>query len=138
MIPGIGIDEDLSALATIKDMSLPRVPFLVSLALSCIASCGKPSAEKSAPRGEVVYSSLGCAMCHGGAGEGTALGPSLSGAKANWEKPSLVAYFKNPTEYAARDPRLAEQKKKYSMMMPKYDTQPDAQLEALADFVLSR
>jgi mono/diheme cytochrome c family protein len=102
-----------------------------------VASCSKEGA-KGAPRGEVVYSSLGCAMCHGGGGEGTALGPSLAGAKSRWEKPSLVAYFKNPAEYAAKDPRLSEQAKKYSVPMPNYEKQPVAELEALADFVLSR
>jgi cytochrome c2 len=112
--------------------------WILLVALPFVASCSREDGSRNAPRGEVVYSSVGCTMCHGGSGEGSALAPPLAGSKARWERAALLEYLKNPTEYAAKDPRLAEQKKKYSIPMPSYASQPPADLEALADFVLSR
>ncbi len=101
------------------------------------ASCSDKGSSKP-KTGDEIYASMGCTMCHGAGGEGSALGPPLAGAGARWKRLELIAYLKNPTEYAAKDARLAEQKKRFTMPMPPYASLEPEQLEALADFVLSR
>ena len=102
-----------------------------------LASCGGDSKKPPpAPDGERVYAAQGCALCHGGDGSGTALGPTLHGKAPHWTRENLVLYLKAPIAYAEKDPRLAEQKKKYSLPMRQFDHVPEAELGAVADYVL--
>jgi mono/diheme cytochrome c family protein len=105
------------------------------------ASCGDKGGEKASGKpanGAEIYASIGCTLCHGKEGAGTGLGPTLAGAGARWERADLVEYLKNPPAYTAKDARLTELKKSYSMPMPPYASTAPEQLEALADFVMSR
>ncbi len=97
--------------------------------------------EMEAPRtmlsAEEIFKSGNCGMCHGQDQNGTPLGPPLRDLKANWDVPKLIAYFKDPAGYAANDPRLSQNKGKYSVPMPPQRF-PDAELTALAEWLLEK
>ncbi len=78
-----------------------------------------------------------CAMCHMRDGTGSKIAPSLHGKKTLWTRETLIAYLRDPVGYAAKDPRLHEQGKKYSQPMPTYKMLPQSALETLADHVLA-
>ena len=110
---------------------------LPAILLLLTSACSEGAAKTpSAPDGEQVYATQGCALCHGGDGGGTSLGPTLRGKASHWTREKLVAYLKAPVAYAEADPRLAEQKKRYSLAMRQFDKVPEAELGAVADYVL--
>jgi mono/diheme cytochrome c family protein len=121
----------------------PQALASVILALA-LAACGDgeksapaPAGKETAKSGSQLYASQGCALCHAQDGTGTSFGPTLHGKKSFWTREKLVQYLKNPAAYAESDPRLVEQKKKFSAMaMQRYDMLSDAELGAIADFVL--
>lgn len=107
------------------------------LLLASVAACSEAApAGKAAADGRRVFDAQGCALCHAGDATGTALGPTLHGKASFWTREKLVQYLKAPVAYAEQDPRLREQKKKYSLPMRAFDKVPEAELAAVADFVL--
>jgi cytochrome c2 len=107
------------------------------LLLLTFSACAEEApAKKAAASGKAVYDAQGCALCHAGDGSGTGLGPTLHGKASQWTREKLVAYLKAPVAYAEKDPRLAEQKKKYSLPMRAFDKVPEDELASVADFVL--
>lgn len=78
-----------------------------------------------------------CAMCHMRDGTGSQIAPTLHGKKEFWTREKLLTYFLDPPGYAAKDPRLKAQGKKYSQPMPTYKMLPQTALESLADHVLA-
>lgn len=115
--------------------------FLAPLAtLGALASLalGACSDDPKAPRtAKELWTLQGCITCHGKDGQGTPMAPTLHGKGTLWTRETLVEYLKNPTEYIRKDARLKEQKKQYSQTMPVYGMLPPAELEVLADHVLS-
>ena len=115
-----------------------RGPRILSLLVAiCVAACGEsPAAKPARPAGEQVYAAQGCALCHGADGGGSSFGPTLHGKAPFWTREKLVQYLKAPVAYAEADPRLAEQKKRYSLPMRQFDKVPEDELAAVADYVL--
>jgi mono/diheme cytochrome c family protein len=109
-----------------------------SLLLLAFSACSEGApAEVAGVDGKRVYDAQGCALCHSSDATGTKLGPTLHGKASHWTRENLVLYFKAPVEYAAKDPRLAEQKKKFpTMPMPPFAKLSEEELGALADHVL--
>jgi len=104
---------------------------------SVLGACAQDATGTlAAPSGERVYAAQGCALCHGSDGAGSSFGPTLHGKARYWTREKLVAYLKAPVAYAEADPRLAEQKKRYSLPMRQFDKVPESELAAVADYVL--
>ena len=118
-----------------RTLSIPLAVALLAAGLAC-ADSDEAGGASGAPRGEKVFAAQGCALCHGADGEGTSFGPTLRGKAPFWTREKLVLYLKAPVAYADKDPRLAEQKKRYSMPMRQFDKVPDDELAAVADYVL--
>lgn len=118
-------------------MSTARVRAIGWLLLAGVAACSEGSpAQKAAADGKRVFDAQGCALCHAGDATGTSSGPTLHGKASFWTREKLVLYLKAPVAYAEQDPRLREQKKKYSLPMRAFDKVPEAELAAVADYVL--
>lgn len=110
---------------------------VVLLLASVVTACAEDAAGATGPpSGERVYAAQGCSLCHGSDATGSSFGPTLHGKAKFWTREKLVAYLKAPVAYAESDPRLAEQKKKYSMPMRQFDKVPEEELGAVADYVL--
>jgi len=108
-------------------------PNATTLAVPAPPSDAAPVADASA-----LYRQAGCVACHGSKGEGTMLGPVLSGLSAHWNREDLARFFADPDSFVASVPRIAEQKSKYSMAMPPAPSLSDADRLALADWLLQR
>jgi mono/diheme cytochrome c family protein len=104
------------------------------LLLLHLSACSAEAPGKQAGAdGKRVYDAQGCALCH----SSDATGTKLHGKASFWTREKLVEYLKAPVDYAAKDARLVEQKKKFpTMPMPPYAKVPEEDLGALADFVL--
>ena len=112
-------------------------PIVAVLLASLLGACADDvSGPTGAPSGEKVFAAQGCTLCHGSDATGSSFGPTLHGKARYWTREKLVQYLKAPVEYAEKDPRLAEQRKKYTMPMRQFDKVPDDELGAVADFVL--
>jgi mono/diheme cytochrome c family protein len=116
--------------------TLPTLGLALGCLLLALPACGETSKEKRALSGEAVYAAQGCALCHGSDATGTSHGPTLFGKASFWDREKLVAYLKAPIAYAEQDPRLAEQKKRYSLPMRAFDKVPEEELGAVAEYVL--
>jgi len=104
-------------------------------ALLLLAACG-PDAAPASP-GAKLYQVQGCATCHGSAGEGALTGPPIAGSSSRWKRDDLAAFLAEPESFVARDPRLAQQKKKYMMPMQAFTHLSMEERLQLADHVLS-
>lgn len=114
----------------------PAPPLILgALTLCALASCGGPASD--APVGERLYASQGCAACHGQAGEGTMLGPPLSGLADHWSRETLIEHLSDPAGVKAKNPRLVELGRRYSMAMPAVSGLDEEQLGSLADWLLA-
>jgi mono/diheme cytochrome c family protein len=100
-------------------------------------ACGGDSAGKSAPASGAQLFTVSCALCHTESAQGGPLGPSLIGVAPHWTKETLIAYLRDPVGYAAKDPRLKAQGAKFKMPMMSFKTTPQADLEKIAEYVLS-
>ncbi len=78
-----------------------------------------------------------CFTCHGKDLNGTGMGPSLANVSDNWKKMSLVSYFQNPKAFLS-NPRMSVLKEKYNREMPAQERMSQEELEALADYLLTR
>lgn len=93
--------------------------------------------ESSEVSVEDLLASNRCYTCHGNDLNGTGMGPSLAKISENWEKISLVSYFKNPQAFLS-NPRMAVIKENYNRDMPAQETMTQEELETLADYLLTR
>jgi cytochrome c553 len=112
---------------------------LCSIALflaACGKSGGKPEAA-AADAGKELFSAKNCVMCHGDNGEGKASAPALRMLKQYYTKDQLIEYLKDPNAYADKTPRLAERRGMFPRMMPSFRSTEPAELEQLAEYVLS-
>jgi cytochrome c5 len=100
---------------------------------------GSGAPRRSGPDGATVYRDQGCIACHGNQGQGTFLGPPITGMSAHWTRDDLAEFFADPARFVASTPRLAEYGKDFGMRMPALPraVDRDARL-ALADWVLAR
>ena len=88
--------------------------------------------------GESLYDEWDCSVCHGDAGEGSDLGPTLSGLDSNWKLDELAEYISEPERFIADDPRLQKLKTAFpDMAMPAYDAIPAESRRLLAAYVMS-
>ena len=78
-----------------------------------------------------------CFTCHGNDLNGTGMGPSLANVSDNWKKVNLVSYFQNPKAFLS-NPRMAALSEKYNRSMPAQERMSIEELEALADYLLTR
>lgn len=121
-------------------MSPPHVAlgilFVATGALVVAAAC---SSEPPPPRdGRTLWTEVGCVNCHGLDGGGMkGFAPTLHGKKQHWTRETLVAYIRDPQGYAAKDARLREQGRGYSLPMPKAVLPHAVEYETLADWVLA-
>ncbi len=111
---------------------------LCSFAL-LLSSCGQKAAKPEAAEntGKELFSAKNCVMCHGENGEGRSSAPSLHGLRQYYTKEQLVEYFRDPSAYSDKTPRLAERRGMYPRMMPSFRNAEQSELEQLADYVLS-
>ena len=121
-----------------------RTKYLI--ALSCLAlmlsACRKTGekpegAASAADAGKELFSAKNCVMCHGDNGEGRSSAPALRMLKQYYTKNQLIEYLKDPNAYADKTPRLAERRGMYPRMMPSFKSSEAAELEQLAEYVLS-
>ena len=78
-----------------------------------------------------------CFTCHGNDLNGTGMGPSLANVSDNWKKVSLISYFQNPKAFFS-NPRMASLKKNYNRDMPAQERMSLEELDALAEYLLTR
>jgi cytochrome c553 len=82
---------------------MPRLAVLLVLSLACatFCACAKSSDSSSATagagvdRGSAIFTQ-NCAGCHGQAGAGGGIGPSLKGEKARKNLAAAIAWIENP------------------------------------------
>src|SRR5262245_20293933 len=103
--------------------------------LVLVAACSESAPPESG--GAHLFTSQGCGACHGSDGSGGLLGPPLWEKKQHWTRASLMKYLRDPQAYAAKDARLAEQARTFTMPMPRVDKLSEDDLGRLADHVLS-
>lgn len=113
-------------------LSLSLVP-----ALGLAACSGGDTPSPSSSAGQKLFTQQACVTCHGDHGQGSMLGPALKGVKAQWTREALVEYLNDPQGYAAKDPRLSKQGKKYFQPMPPYKMLKPEERTSLAEYVLS-
>lgn len=106
------------------------------IALAALLGAGACSEGEAASSAEKLFTQQGCVTCHGDHGQGSMLGPSLTGASAHWTREQLVAYLADPQGYAAKDPRLSKQGLKYFQPMPTFKMLAPEELASLAEYVL--
>ena len=119
-----------------QHISIVAILVLLSAGLVFIA-CG----EKKVPvdqltTGPELYAGLGCARCHGDAGEGIKTGPPIRNMGRFWEQDTMVAFLKNPESFKQKDPRLMARSESYPIYMPPVTGATDEQLKTLVGFVL--
>jgi len=78
-----------------------------------------------------------CFTCHGNDLNGTGMGPSLAKVSENWKKVSLISYFQNPKAFL-NNPRMSVLKEKYNREMPAQEKMSPEELDALAEYLLTR
>ena len=120
-------------------MRWKRVLTIVSVAtwLALAACSGTDSEAHGRTDGQQLFAQQACTTCHGDHGQGSMLGPPLTGAHAAWTREKLVEYLADPQGFAAKDPRLSQQGKKYFQPMPSYKALTPEERASLADYVLS-
>ena len=88
--------------------------------------------------GEELFSSFGCANCHGEDLNGTKLAPALVNLKQFWGRDNLINYLRNPSSFMDNE-RFKEYRIKYpGAMMPAYGNKDIKQLGKLADYLLEK
>jgi cbb3-type cytochrome oxidase cytochrome c subunit len=93
------------------------------------------SAEVS---GMDIYTSAGCASCHGKNMEGTKDGPSLAKISERWTKTELVTFLRNPDDFS-KDKRILKSKKNFpNSFMPSFNSIDAKKLGRLAELLLSK
>ncbi|MBL8857035.1 MAG: cytochrome c [Planctomycetes bacterium] len=121
-------------------MILSRSLVAVSTALAlvgCLLLASCPGSNEPVA-GKDLFVNWGCANCHAAGGTGIqGLGPSLQGKAVNWTRESLTEYLRDPTGYAAKNPRLKEQGRGYMTPMPPILTKDEAAVARLVDHVLA-
>ena len=87
---------------------------------------------------ENLYSSLGCASCHGTDMEGTEKGPELKDLDEYWTRDKLVTYLNNTTAFIDSARMVKYQNKYAGFIMHSYDTVDVDQLQKLAEYLLKQ
>lgn len=111
---------------------------LAMAGLAALLACSGGPAEVPSGPGAAVYSQLGCGGCHGPTGEGMPAAPALTGLAAHWNQQELVAYLRDPQSVLHERPRLQYRSEQYPLQMPAYAGASQADLEALASYLLGR
>ena len=87
---------------------------------------------------EHLYSSLGCASCHGSGMSGTEKGPELKDLDEYWTRDKLVMYLNNTMAFMD-SARLVEYQDKFKgHIMPSFDTVDVDKLQVLADYLIKQ
>ena len=121
-----------------KHLNGPMIAIVLVVSAALVfAACG----EKKVPitqltTGEELFTGLGCARCHGAAGEGIKTGPPVLNMAKFWDEDTMVAFLKNPESFKQKDPRLMARSESYPIYMPPVTGATDEQLKTLSGFVL--
>ena len=99
-----------------------------------VAGCGQ--SQPAVPAVGGLYASLGCARCHGEAGEGTRTAPPVRSMQRFWDQDGLVELLQDPTGTVARSPRLMVASERYAIKMAPVQADEET-LRALARQLLS-
>jgi mono/diheme cytochrome c family protein len=86
---------------------------------------------------EKIIANNKCYVCHGRDLAGSGMGPSLAEVGKNWEKEGLANYLKNPNVFVS-NARLEALKDKYNREMPALESLSQAELNALADYLMKK
>jgi cytochrome c2 len=87
---------------------------------------------------ERLYSSLGCATCHGSDMSGTEKGPELTDLGEYWTRDYLVMYLNNTTAFIDSARMVKYQNKYKGFIMHSYDTVDVDELQMLADYLIKQ
>ena len=87
---------------------------------------------------EDLYTSWGCATCHGSNLEGTEKGPELTGLSKYWSKEELVTYMRNTAAFIDNKRMIKFQDQYKGYIMPSYDTLNVKELHVMADYLLKQ
>jgi len=85
----------------------------------CLVGFTSLGCEKPPVDGRTVYLTVGCARCHGSAGEGESLGPPLEELSTKFTPETMTAFLDNPIAFAEKDQRLQKWREEYYTPMPK-------------------
>ena len=102
------------------------------------ASCGSSEGSGGSVGGPpAAYAQAKCNGCHGAAGGGGMLGPSLQGLTEYWTAEELAEFIANPAPFVSERPRLREMLEiDYKMPMTANATLTADERRALAEWVL--
>lgn len=119
------------------------VGLVLLVAIGCRGGDTAEPAPAPPPTGtasaETTYAAQACAMCHGEQAEGNANGPALQELAPYWTAERLVEYLRDPDAFRAAHADFdARRTTEYAMIMPAYDHVDDAELEALARWLMAR
>jgi mono/diheme cytochrome c family protein len=87
---------------------------------------------------EELYTTRGCATCHGPDMEGTKKGPALTGLSKHWSKEELVTYMRNTAAFMDNKRMINFQEHYKRYIMPSYDTLNVKEIGVLADYLLKQ
>lgn len=87
---------------------------------------------------EQLYSSLGCASCHGTDMAGTEQGPELKNLDEYWTRDKLVMYLNKTTSFIDSARMVKYQNKYKGFIMHSYDTVNVDQLQMLAEYLVNK
>ena len=103
------------------------------------SATGPPITAETLEIGRSLYEDWDCSVCHGENGEGSDLGPGLSGLSAHWKLEQLAEYISEPERFIEQDARLESLKTLYpDMAMPAFEAIPPDGRRALAAYLLSQ
>jgi len=108
---------------------------LVAAAVA-LEGCGEET--PAAPTAEQLFRRELCASCHGGAGEGSWMGPPLRGLSEHWERDALAEFLRDPKPFVSEDERLAELLRQFPNPMVGNRVLGKAERLQVADWLLTR
>lgn len=111
---------------------------VVLLLLILNLGCNKKPIDPNTKTAERLYSSLGCAICHGSDMSGTEKGPELTRLKEYWTRDNLVKYLNNTTTFMDSLRFVKYQDKYKGYIMPSFDTVDVDDLQLLADYLIKK
>lgn len=103
-----------------------------------ITACNNKPTDKKTKTAEQLYSTLGCASCHGADLEGTEKGPELKNLDEYWTRDYLVMYLNKTTSFMDSTRLVKYQGKYKGFIMHSYDTVDVDQLQMLADYLIKQ
>lgn len=117
-----------------RHATLLPLALAVTLALAALGAC--TDEPPAAPTAEQFFRRELCASCHGGAGEGSWMGPPLRELAEHWEREALAEFLREPKSFIGEDERLAELMRKFPNPMVGNRVLGKAERLQVADWLL--